>query len=164
MASSLPEMTEAPGTEIRQAKASDAAAVAHLLHAFNTEYEDFTPGVEVLTERLGELLRNEAIAVLLAGEPAVGFALFRLRPSLWSKAEDTYLEELYVVPAHRGQGIGAALLDTAIELAREMGADHFELTTGEDDLAARALYESRSFTNREGGPDGPPMLYYELDL
>lgn len=56
------------------------------------------------------------------------------------------------------------MLDTSIKLAREMGADHFELTTGEDDRAARALYESRSFTNREGAPDGPSMLYYELDL
>ncbi|HWA55314.1 MAG TPA: GNAT family N-acetyltransferase, partial [Solirubrobacterales bacterium] len=59
---------------------------------------------------------------------------------------------------------GGALLDTAIELARELGANHFELTTGEDDRAARALYESRKLTNCEGGPDGPSMLYYEIDL
>ena len=44
------------------------------------------------------------------------------------------------------------------------GANHFELTTGETDTEARTLYESRGFTNREGAPDGPRMLYYELDL
>jgi ribosomal protein S18 acetylase RimI-like enzyme len=157
-------MTEGPRTEIQRAKMSDAPAVAQLLHDFNTEYEDYTPGVPALTERIRELLADEAIVALLADDPPLGFALFRLRPSLWSKAEDTYLEELYVIPTQRRRGIGAALLDTAIELARQMGADHFELTTGEDDQAARALYESRSFTNREGGPNGPPMLYYELDL
>jgi ribosomal protein S18 acetylase RimI-like enzyme len=157
-------MTESPRSEIRRAEAGDASDVAQLLHDFNTEYEDHTPGVPALTERLRELLAEEAIVVLLAGKPPLGFALFRLRPSLWSKAGDTYLEELYVVPERRRQGIGGALLDTAIEVAREMGADHFELTTGADDTAARALYENRSFTNREGGPDGPPMLYYELDL
>lgn len=157
-------MSGNPSSEIRQASADDASDVAQLLHDFNTEYEDHTPGVPALTERLHELLIEKAIIVLLAGKPPLGFALFRLRPSLWSKAADVYLEELYVVPKRRGQGIGGALLDTAIELAREMGADHFELTTGESDTEARALYESRKLTNREGSPDGPRMLYYELDL
>ncbi len=157
-------MAGAPQSEIRRAAVADAAAVAQLLHDFNSEYEDFTPGVPTLTERLGELLESEEITVLLAGDPPQGFALFRLRPSLWSQAKDTHLEELYVAPEHRGQGIGGALLDRAIELARQLGADHFELTTGETDTEARALYESRSFTNHEGPPDGPRMLYYELDL
>ncbi|MDX6609756.1 MAG: hypothetical protein QOF85_1681 [Solirubrobacterales bacterium] len=157
-------MTETPRSEIRRADRSDAAEVARLLHDFNTEYDDPTPGVAVLTERLRELLAAGAITVLLAGDPPLGFALFRIRPSLWSKAGDAYLEELYVVPDRRGRGIGGALLDTAIEAARKAGADHFELTTGETDAEARALYESRSLTNREGTPDGPRMLYYELDL
>ena len=157
-------MAATPGSEIRRASAEDAGAVARLLHDFNTEYEDYTPGVPALSERLGELLASEAVEVLLAGDPPLGFALFRLRPSLWSKGADTYLEELYVIPERRGQGIGGALLDAAIEAARQAGADHFELTTGEDDTAARKLYESRSFTNREGAPDAPRMLYYELDL
>ncbi len=164
MASSPANVADDDHIEIRSAGVDDAAVVARLLHDFNTEYEDFTPGVPVLTERLGELLADEAIMVLLAGDPPLGFALFRLRPSLWSKAADVYLEELYVVPERRGQGIGGALLDAAIEAAREAGADHFELTTGETDTEARGLYESRSFTNREGAPDGPRMLYYELDL
>jgi ribosomal protein S18 acetylase RimI-like enzyme len=164
VASSATNASTSKRSEIRKATVEDAANVARLLHDFNTEYEDYTPGVAALTERVGELLADEAISVLLAGDPPGGFALFRFRPSLWSKATDVYLEELYVVPEHRGRGIGGTLLDTALETAREMGADHFELTTGEDDTAARALYESRSFTNREGGPDGPSMLYYELAL
>jgi GNAT superfamily N-acetyltransferase len=164
VASSFAEMSERPRSEIRRAGVADATHVARLLHDFNTEYEDHTPGVGALTERLGELLADGAITVLLAGEPPEGFALFRIRPSLWSQAADVYLEELYVVPDRRGQGIGGALLEASIDAAREAGADHFELTTGETDTAARALYESRGFTNREGAPDGPRMLYYELDL
>jgi ribosomal protein S18 acetylase RimI-like enzyme len=157
-------MAETPRNAIRRADASDAPAVARLLHDFNTEYEDFTPGVPALTERLGELLADGTITVLLAGDPPAGFALFRIRPSLWAKAGDAYLEELYVAPERRGQGIGGALLDAAMETASKAGANHFELTTGEDDRAAISLYESRSFTNREGAPDGPRMLYYERDL
>jgi GNAT superfamily N-acetyltransferase len=157
-------MAEAAKSEIRRAAERDASAVAQLLHDFNSEYEDYTPGVPALTERLGEFLADNTIVVLLAGNPPKGFALFRIRPSLSAKAGDAYLEELYVVPNRRGQGIGGALLDAAIQAARDAGANHFEVTTGETDTEARALYESRSFTNHEGAPDGPRMLYYEIDL
>ena len=150
--------------EIRRAGVEDAADAAQLLHDFNTEYDDPTPPVSVLTERVRELLADEAIVVLLAGAPPVGIALFRIRPSLWSNAADVYLEELYVIPDKRGQGTGRALLEASIEAARQAGADHFELTTGEDDTEARGLYESFKLTNREGAPDGPRMLYYEIDL
>lgn len=115
-------MSAPPHSEIRQASEADAGAVAQLLHDFNTEYEDYTPGVAVLSERLGELLSEEAITVLLAGDPPAGFALFRLRPSLWAKAGDAYLEELYVVPARRRQGIGRALLEASINASRQAGA------------------------------------------
>jgi len=69
-----------------------------------------------------------------------------------------------VVPALRGRGIGRALLARTIEIARRRGADGLDLNTGETDTAARALYESMGFTNAEGGPDGPSMLFYEREL
>jgi ribosomal protein S18 acetylase RimI-like enzyme len=150
--------------EIRRAGVDDATNVAQLLHDFNTEYDDPTPPVPILAERVRELLAEEAITALLVGAPPVGLAVLRIKPSLWSSATDAYLEELYVVPAQRGQGNGKALLQAAIDAAREAGADHFELTTGETDTEARGLYESFNLTNREGSPDGPRMLYYELDL
>ena len=88
----------------------------------------------------------------------------RFFPSIWSGELDAYLEELYVVPALRGQGIGRALLERAMAVAREAGATHMDLNTGETDTAARGLYESAGFTNRESRPDGPKMLYYEREL
>ncbi len=158
-------MTAAEHSEIRRAGVGDATDVARLLHDFNTEYNDPTPPVPVLAERVAELLAEEAIVVLLAGgPPAVGLAVLRLKPSLWSNAADAYLEELYVAPEQRGKGTGKALLQSAIDAAKDAGANHFELTTGEDDTAARKLYESFKLTNREGTPDGPRMLYYEIDL
>ena len=60
--------------------------------------------------------------------------------------------------------LGGRCSRAAMEHARERGAAHIDLGTSEDDVAARALYESAGFTNREGGPDGPSMLYYERDL
>lgn len=142
----------------------DAAEIARLLRDFNLEYSEPTPAVEELTETIARLLGEEEITVLLAGEGPDGLSLFRFRPGIWSADAETYLQELYVVPALRGQGIGRALLETTIELARERGADGIDLNTGETDAAARALYESMGFTNREGSPEGPSMLFYEREI
>ena len=153
-----------PGRAVRRAVAADAAAIGRLLHAFNTEFDEPTPGAAALAGRLRRLLDGTDTAVLLAGAGPDGIAVLRLRPAIWSTALECYLAELYVVPDRRGVGLGRALMDAAIDLARRRGADHMDLGTSEDDVAARALYERLGFTDREGGPDGPRMLYYERDL
>jgi ribosomal protein S18 acetylase RimI-like enzyme len=151
-------------TQIRLASAADAPAFGRLLHAFNVEFGEPTPTADVFAERAAPLIESGEVTVLLGGDAPDGFAELRLRPSLYTGALDAYLEELYVVPERRGHGLGRALLEAAMEHARERGAAHIDLGTSEDDVAARALYESAGFTNREGGPDGPSMLYYERDL
>jgi ribosomal protein S18 acetylase RimI-like enzyme len=149
---------------IRLASAADAPAFGRLLHAFNAEFGEPTPDAETIAERAAPLIESGEVMLLLGGNGPDGFAELRFRPSLYTGALDAYLEELYVVPERRGQGLGRALLDAAMRHAKERGAAHIDLGTSEDDLAARALYESAGFTNREGGPDGPRMLYYERDL
>jgi ribosomal protein S18 acetylase RimI-like enzyme len=149
---------------IRLASAADAPAFGRLLHAFNAEFGEPTPDAETIAERAAPLIESGEVMVFLGGNGPDGFAELRFRPSLYTGALDAYLEELYVVPERRGQGLGRALLDAAMRHAKERGAAHIDLGTSEDDLAARALYESAGFTNREGGPDGPRMLYYERDL
>jgi GNAT superfamily N-acetyltransferase len=149
---------------IRRAAPDDAATVARLLHDFNAEFDEPTPTVGVLAERVRGLLAGGVIVVLLAGDGPDGLAQFRFLRSVWSEGLDLYLEELYVIPARRGEGIGRVLLEATMSTGREAGATRIDLNTGETDTAARALYESVGFTNREGGEDGPSMLYYERDL
>jgi ribosomal protein S18 acetylase RimI-like enzyme len=142
----------------------DSPEIGRLLHEFNLEFSEPSPGVETLTENVRRLLEPGEITVLLAGEGPDGLSLFRFRPALWSGGLETYLQELYVAPALRGRGIGRALLERTLELAREKGSDGVDLNTGETDTAARGLYESMGFTNREGGPEGPSMLFYEREI
>jgi ribosomal protein S18 acetylase RimI-like enzyme len=149
---------------IRLASVADAPAFGRLLHAFNAEFDEPTPDADVLAERAAPLIESGEVVVLFAGEAPDGFAELRFRPSLYTGALAAYLEELYVVPERRGEGLGRALLEAAMDEARARGAAHIDLGTSEDDVAARGLYESAGFTNREGGPDGPRMLYYERDL
>jgi len=149
---------------VRLATGDDAAEAAALMHRFNTEYDEEIDDVDVLERRYREHLEKEDFAVILVSESGVGFAQVRYKDQIYSDAPDAYLEELYVVPDRRGEGLGRALLEAAMEEARKHGADHIDLGTSMDDTAARALYESAGFTNREGKPDGPVMLYYERDL
>jgi ribosomal protein S18 acetylase RimI-like enzyme len=155
---------EKPEIQVRRAGVEDAAEIARLLHDFNLEFDEPAPPVEVLTATLRRLLEEGEIYVLLAGTGPDGLALLRFRPALWSEGLEAYLQELYVIPDLRGQGIGRSLLEQAIALSRERGADGIDLNTGETDIAARGLYESMGFTNREGGPDGPSMLFYEREI
>jgi ribosomal protein S18 acetylase RimI-like enzyme len=148
----------------RDATGDDALTIGQLLYAFNREYDDPTPEPEALAERVRELLAGGDTKVVLADDDA-GVAVLRFRPSLWSRALEAYLAELYIVPERRGQGLGRALLARALDVAREAGADRIDLGTSEDDVAARALYERMGFTRREGDADDAPIMYvYEREL
>ena len=151
-------------TAVRRATAADAADLGRLLHDFNSEFSSPTPDAETLAERIRGFIERDDATFLLVGAGPDGLAEIRYRPTLYSEGLDSYLEELYVVPGRRGQGLGRALLEAAMETAREEGATRMDLGTSEDDKAARALYESAGFTDREGEPDGPQMLYYEREL
>ena len=150
-----------PG-DVRRATVDDCDDLGRLLHAFNTEYDDVTPGPEALAARLRTLLGDETVA-LLAGDGPDGVAVLRFRPAIWADADECYLAELYVSPQQRGHGLGKALLAGVVTVARERGCAWIDLDTSEDDHAARHLYESFGFINREG-PGGPIAYAYELEL
>ena len=147
---------------VRRAEAADADAIGRLLHDVHSEFNEFTPGAEAVAERVCNLLLDGEIIVLLAGADPVGLAVLRFSTSLWKAALECYLEELYVVADRRGRGIGRALMEAAIDTARHEGAGDMSLATGEDDIAARALYESLGFSNRE--PDGTLNFFYQREL
>jgi ribosomal protein S18 acetylase RimI-like enzyme len=150
--------------EVRVATAADAEAIGHLLHDFNTEYNDVTPGPERLADRIRRLLAGGDTVVVLGGAGPDGLGVLRFRASIWSDGLECYLAELYVKPLLRGRGLGRAMMEKAMEVARARGADYMDLGTSEDDVAARKLYESLGFINRENGPDGPITYFYEREL
>jgi ribosomal protein S18 acetylase RimI-like enzyme len=148
---------------IRPADRDDADAIGRLLHAFNREFDEPAPAPPVLAERMRQLLDGGDTLVLLAGDEPHGLAVLRFRAAIWSPGLESYLAELYVVPARRGQGLGRQLMETALREARARGADSMDIGVDEPDLAARRLYESLGFSNRSGG-DGPLMYVYEREL
>jgi len=161
-----PRQPDSSDTTVRRATPGDAGAVARLFQDFQDEFDEPSPGLETAEGRYADLIRNRDMTVLLAGDGPDGFAQIRYRPWVYSAGPNAhaYLEELYVAPSLRGRGLGRALLEAAMRTAGDEGATHMELGTSEDDVAARSLYESAGFTNREGSPDGPMMLFYEREL
>jgi ribosomal protein S18 acetylase RimI-like enzyme len=135
-----------------------------MLHDFNTEFGEPTPPVEELSGHVRALIESGEATVLLGGEGPDGIAVMRLRTAIWTGLPEAHLQELYVAPPQRGNGIGRALLEATMAAARAAGATGIDLNTGETDTAARALYKSAGFTNREGSPDGPSMLFYEREF
>lgn len=90
-------------TVTRNSGGDGIADAARLLHDFNVEYDEPTPSSDELAQRLSELLADDQITVLLARAPeietAVGVAVMRVQPSIWSRAQEAYLAELYVTQA-----------------------------------------------------------------
>lgn len=135
---------------VRQADAHDAEAVGALLHDFNREFDEPTPHPHVLAARILRLFSVGDTTVLLGGGGPYGLAVLRFRLALWSAAFECTLAELYVVPDRRGQGLGRALAEAAVNVARRRGADRIEVATGDKNVGARALYESLGFTSGDG--------------
>jgi GNAT superfamily N-acetyltransferase len=77
-----------------------------------------------------------------SGEGIIGFTHCLFRPSTWTETDYCYLEDLFVDPNIRGKGIGRALMNKVIELAKEKNSKRVYWTTQEFNKTARVLYDS----------------------
>jgi GNAT superfamily N-acetyltransferase len=95
-------------------------------------------------------LASEARAYLCAclEDRIIGFCTLQIRDCLWLQAEIGYLCDLVVDHEHRNAGVGTALVEKAIEIARERGCRRMELDSGFHRVEAHRFYEHRGFEKR----------------
>jgi GNAT superfamily N-acetyltransferase len=147
----------------RVASVDDAEDVARLLHDFNTEYDTPTPGVGVLAARLRTLLAGDDTLALVAGRPGVAVALVTLRPNVWYAGPVALLDELYVAPPRRGQGIGSQLIELLGSVAAARGVELVEVNVDGGDVDAQRFYERHGFVATEPGAT-ERSVYYAREL
>ena len=148
---------------VRLAAAHDAEVVTRLLGAFRDDMGRDRPSDESLEASVGRLIGDADTDYLLAGSPAEGICQLRYRHCVWLSAADCTLEDLYVEPGARGSGFGRALVEAALERARERGCGRVVLDTRNTNTTAVALYESVGFSSgRE--PDGGVDIFMRLRL
>ena len=113
---------------IRRAEEKDAALILHFIRQLAI-YEKMEDQVVATEELLKEwIFEKQAAEVLfaVADGQEVGFALFFHNYSTFLGRAGIYLEDLFVMPAHRGKGCGKALLKKLASIAVERGCGRLE--------------------------------------
>jgi ribosomal protein S18 acetylase RimI-like enzyme len=140
---------------VRRAGPDDLDAVTGLIAEFRDWWGKTEPAAEVIRDVTSQLLDHDHTEFLLAfdddGGP-VGVCQLRYRLSVWTGAEDCWLEDLFTTQAARGEGHGRDLVEAALESARERGCRRIELDVNEQNTGAMRFYESLGFSSEPKPP------------
>ena len=129
---------------IRELQESDRSAWDGLWAGYLAFYEtELTAEQTELTwsRLLDPEFEMYSLIVEVDGSP-VALAHYSFTHSSWSVAQDLYLEDLFVDPQMRGQGLGRVLIEALGDLAAETGARKVWWETQKDNATARRLYDS----------------------
>lgn len=138
-----------PTVQLRSAELRDVVPIVGLIREL-AEFEKLTHLLQVTPEKLrphlfGEKAVAEAMVAEVNGEVAA-FALYFTNFSTFLAQPGLYLEDLYVQPAHRGKGVGEALLTRLGKLAAERGYGRFEWSVLDWNESAIRFYERMGAT------------------
>jgi GNAT superfamily N-acetyltransferase len=134
---------------LRPAAPADLPAIVGLIREL-ADFEHLAHLVVVTPESLhphlfGPRPAAEAVVAEVAGK-VVAFALFFTNFSTFLGQPGLYLEDLYVQPAHRGQGLGRLLLQHLGALAVARGCGRFEWSVLDWNENAIRFYEKMGAT------------------
>ena len=134
---------------IRPATPADCEPIVGLIREL-ADFERLSHLVVVTPESLrthlfGPRPAAEAVVAEHGGE-VIAFALYFTNFSTFLGRPGLYLEDLYVRPAHRGRGLGQALLRHVAQLALQRDCGRFEWSVLDWNANAIALYEKMGAT------------------
>lgn len=137
--------TPLAGLRIVRATAVDAGTISELVHEL-AAFENLAAECHLTPEAVERHLlgpgRTAEVLVAWLEEAPVGLAVYYWTFSTFAARPGMFLEDLFVRPRFRHQGIGRALLAEVGRLALRMGAGRFEWTTLKWNENARKLYAS----------------------
>ncbi|MDH6521269.1 GNAT superfamily N-acetyltransferase [Streptomyces sp. SAI-135] len=137
-------MTGAP--LVRQAVRADLPAVAELA-ARHAEYERAAPPPRDLPDRLAALLfdtpapRLRCLVAELPDGTLAGYATCAPELSTWEGREYLHMDCLFLLPGHRGLGLGVLLMDAVVAEARTLGLEEVQWQTPTWNDGAMRFYD-----------------------
>ncbi|HEX4885609.1 MAG TPA: GNAT family N-acetyltransferase [Casimicrobiaceae bacterium] len=137
-------MTPADEVLVARASAADVPELHRMIRAL-AEFEKLAHLCTGSEDELGAALGADPphVEALIAriGPEAVGFALFFHTFSTFLARRGLWLEDLFVLPAARGRGVGKALLRAVAGVAAERGCGRFEWSVLDWNTPAIRFYE-----------------------
>lgn len=145
--------------EIYQAGIEDLEGVSNLFNAYRMFYEQ-TSDVEGAKGYIQKRLENEdsVIFIVKNNQKYIGFTQLYPTFSSISMKNAWILNDLFIDPEARKQGIGEMLLHKAKDYAIKTGAKSISLSTAPDNFSAQRLYEKNGYERDS------QFYHYELSL
>ena len=132
--------------EIVEGSTAHLDQLATLFDGYRSFYEQSSDVDAARAFLLDRLERSESVIFLALGDgEPVGFTQLYPTFSSVSMKRLWILNDLYVAPAGRRQGVGERLIDAARDLAVDTNAKGVILETAADNVQAQALYEKYGF-------------------
>jgi len=134
-----------PNLRLSPAREEDAALLCLLIQEL-ADFENLSAECHISVQAvrdhlLGERRSAEAIIAWVGGQ-AAGFAVYYRTFSTFAARPGLFLEDLFVRPEFRRNGIGKAMLKEVGRIAHSLGAGRYEWTTLAWNRNARDLYRS----------------------
>jgi GNAT superfamily N-acetyltransferase len=129
--------------DVRQAMVQDLDLIVPLFDAYRQFYRQPSEPGRVKQFLLERFQHNQSVLFLaFEGAAAVGFTQLYPSFSSASLARIFILNDLFVIPEARRHGIATALLRSAAEYGRRVGALRLVLATEVTNTTAQAAYEA----------------------
>ena len=131
--------------KIKKATIEDSEIIYNFICQL-AEYEKLTDDVTTTPDSLGETLfgPNSNVETLIGyvDEKPVAFALYFYNFSTFKGKRGLYLEDIFVIPEMRGNGVGKELLKRLAQIAKENNCARFEWSVLDWNEPAINFYKS----------------------
>ncbi|ELK46603.1 GNAT family N-acetyltransferase [Halobacillus sp. BAB-2008] len=144
---------------IHQATMEEVEAAAVLFDQYRQFYKQ-DPDLEGAKAYIEQRMTRKDSVIFLVKEKDnyVGFTQLYPTHSSISMRNAWILNDLYVIPAARGKGIGELLLNKAKDFAKDTRAVSLSLSTAFDNYTAQKLYEKKGYSKEAD------FFHYSLPL